>query len=248
MIDFKATILHYVNEHSELFVGILLVAVSLLVIFLRAYFQEAGKLKALKNQNEALINQTETIKSSYNKELEELKKHHQLDISKRKYQYESKKDHYIKFFQLLDELSKQNTLKSQSKVNEIILEFYRDFTQATDANDTKKQSEATIVMTSKIQELLLDSAQVMNRFKQETNTIKVIGSIELLDRLKQIELLYDKIFDESGKMLTNLTQSVVNGNSEEITSDNLRIQTTGMEIIQVRDEMIKIMRNELDRI
>lgn len=247
-LDIQDKINLFVQAHFEVFEFILFGAVALVIIFLKMYIQETAKLKALQSQNEVLIDQTEKVKSSYNKELEELRKDHQLDISKRKYQYESKKDHYIRFFQLLDELSKQNTLQTQSRANNLIIEFYRDFMEALNAGNVDKQAEATTVMTSKIQELILESAQVMTRFKQETNTIKVIGSPDLLAKLKQLELLYDKIFDESGKMMINLTQSVISGNSEEITSDNLKIQATGLAIIQVRDEMIEIMREELNQI
>lgn len=84
-----------------------------------------------------MISETEKIKSEYNRELENLKKEHQLDISKRKYQYESKKETYFKFFQLIDQFTRENNVKNQENLIPILDEFNRNYLYAASQNNKK---------------------------------------------------------------------------------------------------------------
>lgn len=119
-IDVKQFLQDYV-------VYILLVFLGLIVLAVKAYFQERGKLAALKSENKFLVDETEKIKSHYSKELEELKKDHQLDITKRKYIYESKKEEYLKFFRLLDTFSNQNRNSAQEKFSRYSERIQQEF-------------------------------------------------------------------------------------------------------------------------
>jgi len=53
--------------------------IGLLALYIRSFVQESAKISALKRKNKELVEETESIK-----------KNHQLDIEKRKYQYERK--------------------------------------------------------------------------------------------------------------------------------------------------------------
>lgn len=97
----------FITENYQLILAVFTFIFGLFLLVIRSYFTEKGKLKAQISENKKLTEQVEKIKSKYNKELEEIKKEHQLDISKRKYQYESKKEQCINFFKLLDEFSNE---------------------------------------------------------------------------------------------------------------------------------------------
>ena len=69
---------------------LVLTIIGLIAFYAKTYTQERAKRKALIRTNKRLIEETESIK-----------KEHQLDISKRRYQYESKKEQYLKFYKLI---------------------------------------------------------------------------------------------------------------------------------------------------
>ena len=56
---------------------------GLLILYIKTYTTEKAKMEVLKSENKKLIEETERIKKDF-----------QLEISKRRYQYESKKEQY----------------------------------------------------------------------------------------------------------------------------------------------------------
>lgn len=69
---------------------------GLFVLYIKTYTTEKAKINALKKENKNLIEETERIKKDF-----------QLEVSKRKYQYESKKEQYVNFFRLLDQFTNE---------------------------------------------------------------------------------------------------------------------------------------------
>src|SRR5688572_21492456 len=88
----------------------------------KIFFAERVKVKAAESTNRKLMQETEQLKSTYARELEELKKDHQLEIRKRTYLYELKKGEYAKYFLVLDKytadfhLTSLAQLMAQSKI------------------------------------------------------------------------------------------------------------------------------------
>jgi hypothetical protein len=221
---------------------------GLVVIFLKTYTQEKAKLKALKSENSKLVSQTEKIKSEFTKELEELKKEHQLDISKRKYQYESKKETYFKFFQLIDQFTRDNNVKNQENLMPILDEFNRNYLHAASQNNKKAETNAVTVMSKKIQKLTFDASQDLIKIKQETNTIRLIASDEILRKLDVLNLAYDKSMEVSNQMMSSLPSLMLTNNQEQMKADQREIEISAMVINRIRDQIIELMRAELNEI
>ena len=120
--------------------------VGVLILYIRSFVQESAKINALKQKNKELVQETESIK-----------KEHQLDISKRKYQYESKKEQYINFFKLLDNFTNEATLRNQSELIPILEEFNKNYLSAATLGNKQKENIAVTVMSKKIQKLTFDS-------------------------------------------------------------------------------------------
>lgn len=230
------------------FIHIISGLIILLAIFLKSYVQEKAKLTALKSENKKLIDETEKIKSQYNKELEELKKDHQLDISKRKYQYESKKETYIKFFQLLDQFTRDNNVKNQENLMQILDEFNRNYLHAASQNNKKNETNAVTVLSKKIQKLMFDTSQDLIKIKQETNTIRIIASDEILRKLDILNLAYDKSTETSNKMMRDLPALMMANNQEQIQQGQKDIEISAMVINSIKDDIIALMRTELNEI
>lgn len=226
--------------------------ISLLIlaagIFCKAYLQEKAKQKALKSENKKLVEETEKIKSQFNKELEELKKEHQLDISRRKYQYESKKEQYIKFFQLLDSFTHDANTKNQEQLMEILNEFNRNYLNASLQNNSKNQNNAVVVMSKKIQHLTFQASQDLFRVKQETNTIKLIASDEVLKKLDLLQLAFDKSIEKSNKVMSDLPKLMMINDQEAMAENQKGLEISGLVTKQITEEIIEIMRKELQQI
>jgi len=236
------------NKLQPYFLYIVGGLITLSILFLKSFVQEKAKLKALKSENNKLINDTEKIKSQYNKELEELKKDHQLNITKRKYQYESKKETYLKFFQLLDQFTRENNVKNQENLMPILDEFNRNYLHAASQSNKKNETNAVTVMSKKIQKLTFEASQDLMKIKQETNTIRLIASDEILDKLDLLNLAYDQSMEISNKMMSSLPALMLTNNQEQMKTDQREIEISAMVINSIRDQIIELMRTELNEI
>ena len=132
-----------------------------------------------------------------------------MEISKRKYQYESKKEQYIIFFRLLDQFTNEANKSTQEKLLPILDEFNRNFLQASERNDKRGETNATTVMSKKIQKLTFEANESLIRIKQETNTIRLIASDEIIQKLNLLESAYDKNMGEATQMMDKLPKQVM---------------------------------------
>jgi hypothetical protein len=237
-----------INTLQPDFIYIIGGLITLLVLFIKSYVQEKAKLKALKSENGKLIAETENIKSKFNRELEDLRKEHQLDITKRKYQYESKKETYLKFFQLLDQFTRENNVKNREKLMPILDGFNKNYLNAASQNNKKAETNAVTVMSRKIQKLMFDTSQDLIKIKQETNTLRLIASDEILKKLDVLNLAYDKSMETSNKMMSSLPSLMATNNQEQMKADQREIEISAMVINSIRDQIIEIMRSELNKI
>jgi hypothetical protein len=237
-----------INKLEPYFLYIIGGLITLLILFLKSFVQEKAKWQALKSENKKLIDETEKIKYQYNQELEELKKEHQLNISKRKYQYESKKETYLKFFQLLDQFTRDYNVKNQENLLPVLDEFNRNYLSAASQNNKKNETNAITVMSKKIQKLTFDASQDLMKIKQETNTIRLIASNEILNKLNLLNLAYDKSMEVSNKMMSSLPALMSTKNEVKIKEGQQEIEISALSINNIKDEIIELMRVELNEI
>ncbi|MBL0738501.1 hypothetical protein JI750_16520 [Flavobacterium sp. GN10] len=214
-------------------------------LYFKTYIQEKAKIDALKSENKKLIEQAEKIKSKYSKELEELKKEHQLEISKRRYKYESKRDQYVSFFQFLDQFTKDNTTKSQEKMTLIVNNFMTEF---LNAQDHEGQMKAITTMSNEMQKLTFEASKDLIRIKQETNTIRLIASEKVIQKLDMLNLAFDKTIADSNKTLNDLPLLIMNDDKHSINENQRQLEESGKTVKKYNDELIALMREELDEI
>lgn len=211
--------------------------VSLLILYIRSFIQESGKIAALKRRNKELVEETELIK-----------KNHQLDIEKRKYQYESKREQYMDFFKMIDSFTREVNKSTQEKLFPILDEFNKNYLNAANQNNKRNETKAVTVMSKKLQNLLFKNSEDLIKVKQETNTIKLIASDEILDKLNIMELAYDKSMEKSHKMMTDLPRQMLINDQEGMKRNQKEIEITGLVIQGIKEDIIKLMRKELNEI
>lgn len=210
---------------------------GLLILYIKTYTNEKAKMEVLKSENKKLIEETERIKKDF-----------QLEISKRRYQYESKKEQYILFFKLLDQFTNEANKSTQEKLLPILDEFNRNFLNSSSRNDKKGENNATSVMSKKIQRLTFEANESLIKIKQETNTIRLIASDRIIQKLDLLELAYDKNMEQAIKMMNDLPKQMMSNDQYGMKKSQREIEISALVIKEIKDEIIELMRKELDEI
>lgn len=210
---------------------------GLLILYIKTYTTEKSKMEVLKSENKKLIEETERIKKDF-----------QLEISKRRYQYESKKEQYILFFKLLDQFTNEANKSTQEKLLPILDEFNRNFLNSSSRNDKKGENNATSVMSKKIQRLTFEANESLIKIKQETNTIRLIASDRIIQKLDLLELAYDKNMEQAIKMMNDLPKQMMSNDQYGMKKSQREIEISALVIKEIKDEIIELMRKELDEI
>lgn len=210
---------------------------GLLILYIKTYTTEKAKMEVLKSENKKLIEETERIKKDF-----------QLEISKRRYQYESKKEQYILFFKLLDQFTNEANKSTQEKLLPILDEFNRNFLNSSSRNDKKGENNATSVMSKKIQRLTFEANESLIKIKQETNTIRLIASDRIIQKLDLLELAYDKNMEQAIKMMNDLPKQMMSNDQYGMKKSQREIEISELVIKEIKDEIIELMRKELDEI
>ena len=210
---------------------------GLLILYIKTYTTEKAKMEVLKSENKKLIEETERIKKDF-----------QLEISKRRYQYESKKEQYILFFKLLDQFTNEANKSTQEKLLPILDEFNRNFLNSSSRNDKKGENNATSVMSKKIQRLTFEANESLIKIKQETNTIRLIASDRIIQKLDLLKLAYDKNMEQAIKMMNDLPKQMMSNDQYGMKKSQREIEISALVIKEIKDEIIELMRKELDEI
>lgn len=220
-------------DWSPIFAGI----IGILVGVISTYFNKRAEFKALKENNSSLQKENEAIRSSY-----------ELEISKRKYRYEEKLRQYSNFFSLIDSCSNEVNSRTQQQCMDAINRFYSQFLLAVDANDSVAESNAASNFQRELTQIMMDANDYLIKFRQQTNTIKLIASNEIIGLLE----LFDSKMEESMKLSTICLQDIqsliLRRNVQQLEINQTQINIIGQEIVLIKNKIINLMREELDQI
>lgn len=229
----------------DIYKGIFTGVISAFITGIAVYLNERSKRRALLNDNKRLVEETEKVKAEFNEKLEELKKDHQLDISKRKYQYESKKASYVSFFKKLDQLNSEIGLKSAMKMQEMTQKFTESCLNSKSDEEYNRGIQEYQLST---QSILSESHQDINKLKHETSEIKLHASDQIIEGLNKFELVYERIMEESNKLIQQMPSIILSGDSTLMTLNQQDLIREATEAERIKEELIKNMRQELNEI
>ena len=227
----------YMNAPNQIsYISLMvIIIIGLLFLYLKTYVSQKAKNKALRNENLILTQQIENIK-----------KIHELDIAKRKYQYESKKEQYLKFFQLIDAFTGKQNLTCINKMTPIITEFYAGFLTAI--GDESEQNKVSTVYMEKIQNLINENNTELMKIKQETNTIRLIASQEVIGLLDLMERTYENMFDVSGQIINMMPNNIMTNNQIALQKHAEILAEISQLALNIKEDLIQQMRNDLNKI
>jgi len=179
-------------------------------------------------------------------EKESIASEYKLDIEKRKYKYESKKEQYFKYFNLIDEFGKASNDEIYDYFTPVVEEFNNSFLGAY--GDKTKELEALNTFSFKLNRLISKSNENLVRLRAETHTIKLIANTNVLDLLNQIDKLYDLSLDKSSLMLREMALNIMTNNQDTINIQRQELEFLGSEIIRLHDKLVLEIRQELNEI
>jgi len=216
----------------EIIIGLILGFIS---GYLISYFKEKGKNKALLSDIQRLTSEKERIISD-----------NRLDIEKRKYKYESKKEQYFKYFNLIDEFGKVSNHEIYDYFYPVVDEFSKQFLGAN--GNKSKELEALNIFASKTNRLVSEINENLVRLRTEAQTIKLIANTKVIDLLNQIDKLYEESFDKSSRMLMEMANNIILNNQDKINSQKQELELLGLEIKGLHDKLVSEIKQELDEI
>ena len=155
-------------------------------------------------------------------ELECLKQSLNLDLERRKKVFEMKSSQYEAYFKSIDALHNRHQTDYQDVVLPIINDFNSAYTRAMSAGNTNAATEASILFQERIGKISRDGFQEVQVIKSETNTLRLTASDAIAELLDELEVLYDKMFEHSGKMISDLVKITMN-NDQKLASENQAI-------------------------
>ena len=203
--------------------------------YLISYFKEKGKNKALLGDIKRLTEEKERIISDY-----------KLDIEKRKYKYESKKEQYFKYFNLIDEFGKSGNDSFYRDFFPIVDTFNKDFLSAN--GDKERELEVLNNFTSSLNPMLSKSNENLVRLRAETKTIRLIANDKVQGYLDKLDQLYDISFERSADMLRSMGNNIISNNQALIDKQNQDLQSLGSMINEVHEQLVIAIKKELDEI
>ncbi|MCB9425622.1 MAG: hypothetical protein H6584_01135 [Flavobacteriales bacterium] len=221
--------------HIQVIIGLIGVVSGFIMGYFTSYFKEKGRNKALIQDLKEITEEKEKVTSKF-----------QLDISKRKYKYEDKREQYFKYFNLLDSFTSDNQKIAQESFIPALNKFNEMF---LGANGNKTiEMKATSDFATAVNNLMFKSNESLIKLKQETNTIKLIAGTKVSTTLKELEIAYDNSMDQSAKMMKDLTKNLISRNVDQLSKQKEDIEITGEYLKSLQERLMKEVRDELDEI
>jgi hypothetical protein len=217
----------------EILENALYILAGVIIGYLSSYIKEKGKNKALIEDIKKLTSEKEKIVSKFT-----------LDIEKRKYRYESKREQFLKYYNLIDEFGTHSNNEYPKAFFEIVQEVHEGILNSDDEERTK----AINIFAKKSSDLFNQLNEKIRQLRAETNSVKVIASDRILEMLNELDELYDISTDTASNMFKDMTSNIIENNQDKMISQQEELFQFGEKIKNIHDRLMIEIRNELNEI
>jgi hypothetical protein len=228
----------------DVIINIFFFASGALAVYLTAYLKVKGKNKGLIEDINKLEDEKQKVIAKYRAETEEIKKQHNLDIEKRKFQYEDKRAQFSKYFAVLDEF--------HGKCNSIFMEEFKpihsEFLNGYLVDDDLVQKQALVKFNEDIQGLMFKMHEELLKVKSEQHSIRLIASPTLDDLLDKLEDSVTKATDASTEMLRFMSTEDFMNNQTLVAPHQQKLVIIGEQVQISHDKLKDQMKIELNEI
>jgi hypothetical protein len=220
---------------TDITIIILSLGIGFIIGYFTSYSKEKGKNRALIEDLKAMTEEKEKVSS-----------HYQLDISKRKYMYEDKRAMYMKYFTLLDELQTEANKIALAEVLPAINNFMEMHLSA--GEDENELILATNELTKAANNAMSKMHESQMKLKQETNSIRLFAGDLTLLALKEMETHYDYQLEKTAEMMKNMGSFIINKNQSALANQQMEQEIIAKKTMELKENIFKEMKNELNQI
>jgi hypothetical protein len=220
----------------------------LIGLYIRTLVTSKAKNRVLKSDIKDITDKKEQVITKYKKEIEEIKKTHELDIARRKYQYESKREAYHKFLLFLDTYNAKASSEMTEKFYPIADEFMSSYLKASSKNSKKEENAVMTRFFSKTNKLTKEAYEDYNKLKLETNTIKLSASKKVLEELENLENMTKEGLEEAAKMMKRMPTLILANDKDFNKEYQEYIEIYGKKGEIIKKYLIEFMRLDLNQI
>lgn len=229
---------------EELVYSVAGIILGFLSLYLTAYAKAKGKNKALEEDVSRLEDEKQRVITKYQAELQELKREHALDLEKRKYLYEEKRQQFTKFFSMLDEFQRKSYALFRERFYPVMNQFLSSYTGTSGEAD-----QAAIANFAKsVQDLFHELSEEQIRIANETNSIKLIASDEMDDLLNRLDEAVGESTSDANEMLKFMATHEFWADQSLVVPYQKKAEESGMLVKQCRDNIMSLMKRELQEI
>lgn len=229
---------------TDVLTTVLSFLLGMLFLYLTAYSKAKGKNKALKEDISRLEDEKQKVMIKYSSEMEEIKKQHSLDIEKRKYIYEEKRQQFVKYFALLDEFHRKSNAIFTSQFQPIMSRFLASYL----VEDQAVKNNAILEFNREVQLLFNQLYEDLLKVNSETNSIRLISSGTMDELLDQLETTVKKSTDDTTEMLKFMTSPAFWADQSLIIPLQEKSEKSGQEVVTSRNALRSRMKIELNEI
>ncbi|ALM89397.1 MULTISPECIES: hypothetical protein [Alteromonas] len=187
-------------------------------------------------------------KKRHQNELVKLKSSLNLDLERRKKVFEMKTAQYEDYFKNMDAIHNRHQSDYQKILVPIINEFNASYQRACAIGDEQNAAEASINFQEKISKITFDGFEELQVIRSQTNTLRLTASDEVANLLDELQDLYESLFEISSKMVKDLVQVILQGNTALADENQKRLNAVGEATKKKANLLREQMRQDLTTI
>ena len=203
--------------------------------YLATYFTEKAKNKALLEDIKRLTDERRSVESVY-----------ELDIAKRKYQYEDKRAQYFRYFNLIDQMNAEQHKMIGDEFLPVLTNYFHEYLAAT--GDQQQESAVVGKFSANTQTILFKGNEALIRFRGETNALKLIANETVKTLLAKLNEQIDESYNMAGNLVRDMGPMILNQQLELINQRKDEIEEQGNLVKQTHEQLLVAVRDELNEI
>ncbi len=217
---------------------------GMFVLYLTAYSKAKGTNKALQEDVSRLEDEKQKVLAKYKIEMEEIKKQHSLEIEKRKYLYDEKRQQFVKFFALLDEFHQKSNAVFTNQFPPIMDRFLKSCLD----QDKETKDSGILEFNREVQLLFTQLYDEQLKVNAATNSIRLISSDTMDDLLDKLQAAVKESTDDASEMLKFMGAPEFWVDQSLIIPLQKKSESSGQLVMICRNALRSRMKTELNEI
>lgn len=187
-------------------------------------------------------------KQSHDEKMENIKHSLSLDLEKRKNHYGMKSREYESYVQKLDEYGRKYQIDLPKEMEPINDKYFKEIFKASMAGDQELLAQVTTDFGKSIGKILHNSLDDYLKIQAESNKLKLTASEQMLTTFNELESLMKATFDSTSELVSNYSTIIGSSENDVFNSHMPKLQALGDSVRIKKQQLLDLMREELNAI